>query len=410
MRLRHLAVDLRRFASRFARCVLRIAPAEVSPQGSLCAVLGLLVTAGIVPPVCFADSVDSTRLATSQDAHSCTPDPAADCLLTPAAYQDAWRQHTVACVDPSLYTTIPWDYQPDVGSGIGETHLYPEEFAYAWAGGHRNLETFLEIRCRYQENPAKVRVGIESYVGFPVPVRNRDSRAAAQPLPMFIYTLDAVVPDEPSQIARVTVPSFSAWVHILDQDFGLKFELEAQQEVVMRYASLSAFVRKRSRKQLDPVRAFTQLTGCKRSRDWQMVPGFPPTESQRGCSSSYRLARAAAGGLKVGPGGPRTRECFEKFAADPTAPRDGTALRAVLELCQDASALNTGVGLGYNAMPHPLVCKRWARQTVAEKITGPEFILPNGTLKTGELGRGWVVVNLEALEDARYDLRQGYCR
>jgi hypothetical protein len=82
----------------------------------------------------------------------------------------------------------------------------------------------------------------------------------------------------------------------------------------------------------------------------------------------------------------------------------------LLELCKDASALNTGVGLGFNVMPHPLNCSRWSRQTVEDKLTGPEFILPNGTLKPEERGRGWSVVELERLEDARYDLRRGYCR
>jgi len=309
-----------------------------------------------------------------------------------------------------LYTTIPWDYQPGADGEPGDTHLYPAEFEFAWAGGHRDLEAFLEIRCRYEEDPAKVRVGIESFVGFPVGIRNDDAGFASAPLPMFVYTLDSVVPDVPGKVIRVTVPTFSAWVHLLAQEFGLTFEVGAQREVVVRYASLAAFARKPPRKQRDPVRAFTDLTGCKRSRDWQRSPGFPPTETLRGCSDAYRTARAAAGGVKVGPGGPRTRECFETFAADSTVPRDAVALRAVLELCQDVSALNTGLGLGYNAMPHPLVCKRWGRQTVAEKFTGPEFILPNGTLRPAEQGTGWAVVNLEPLEDARYDLRPGYCR
>jgi hypothetical protein len=101
--------------------------------------------------------------------------------------------------------------------------------------------------------------------------------------------------------------------------------------------------------------------------------------------------------------------CFEKFAADASVPRDATALRALLELCQDASALNTGVELGYKVMPQPLSCRRWSRKTVEDKVTGPEFVLPNGTLKPEELGRGWSVVELERLENARYDLRRGYC-
>lgn len=360
------------------------------------AVLKLTLVIGLLPSLCLAGGVEK----------ACALDPTAACLETPEAYEDAWQRKTVGCVAPSLYTTIPWDYQ----EGVGEAQLYPEEFEYAWAGGHHNLETFLEIRCRYREDPAKVRVAIESYVGFPVPIRNWAPEAAASALPIFVYTLGSVTPDDEGRSAEVTVPSLAAWVHILDQEFGLTFGLGAQQEVVTRYASLRAFARRAPLRQRDPVWAFTALTGCKRSPDWRLAPGFPPTESLAGCSDRYRRVRAAAGGVKVGPGGPTTRACFQNFAADASVPRDATALRALLELCQDASALNTGVGLGYNAMPNPLSCKRWARQTVAEKFTGPEFILPNGTLKSEERGRGWSVVTLEALDDARYDLRRGYCR
>lgn len=160
-----------------------------------------------MPSVCFA----------AEFQNACAPDPTAHCLETPDAYADAWRRRTVACVAPSLYTTIPWDYQP----GVGEAQLYPEEFEYAWAGGHHNLETFLEIRCRYRESPAKIRVAIESYVGFPVPIRNRDPAAAASALPIFVYSLGSVTPDDEGRRVEVTVPSLAAWVHILEQEFGL---------------------------------------------------------------------------------------------------------------------------------------------------------------------------------------------
>ena len=170
-------------------------------------VLRLALISGLMPSVCFAAGFEN----------ACAPDPTAHCLETPDAYADAWRRRTVACVAPSLYTTIPWDYQP----GVGEAQLYPEEFEYAWAGGHHNLETFLEIRCRYRENPAKIRVAIESYVGFPVPIRNRDPEAASSALPIFVYSLGSVTPDDEGRRVEVTVPSLAAWVHILEQEFGL---------------------------------------------------------------------------------------------------------------------------------------------------------------------------------------------
>ena len=362
--------------------------------GRITALLGAALL--VVPAPGLANSGEDT----------CRPEPATPCLETPSAYQEAWEQYAVACVAPHLYSTIPWSYDPVAG----DARLYPQEFAYAWAGGSRNLETFLEIRCRYRDAPAKARVGIESYVGFPVPIRNREPGAASTPLPMFVYTLSAVEPQEEGRDVTVTVPTFSAWVQILTQEFSLAFGTAAQRELVARYADLRTTGRQALRKQRDPVWAFREITGCKRSREWQGAPGFPPLDSLAGCSEAYRRARIAAGGAKVQPGGPTTRACFERFAADSGAPRDAVALRALLELCQDASALNTGMGLGYNAMPNPLVCKRWARQSVAEKFTGPEFILPNGTLRPAGLGESWAVVNLEALEDARYDLRGGYCR
>ena len=126
-------------------------------------------------------------------------------------------------------------------------------------------------------------------------------------------------------------------------------------------------------------------------------------------ASPRSAARAAAGGEKVGPGGPSTVECFENFMSNYDGVPDAAAFRGLLELCQDANALNTGVGLGYNPMPNPFVCKPWERQTVAERYTGREFIVPNGVLDPAQKGGSWEVVTLEPVADARYDLRSGYC-
>ena len=54
-------------------------------------------------------------------------------------------------------------------------------------------------------------------------------------------------------------------------------------------------------------------------------------------------------------------------------------MRGVLYQCQDVGFLNTGVGLGYNTYANPFVCKAAAKQTVLQKYTGREFILPNMT-------------------------------
>jgi hypothetical protein len=60
-------------------------------------------------------------------------------------------------------------------------------------------------------------------------------------------------------------------------------------------------------------------------------------------------------------------------------------------------------------MPNPFVCKRWNRQSVTQKYTGREFIVPNGDLDPDEKGVSWEVVTLEPIADARYNFRKGYC-
>ncbi len=335
------------------------------------------------------------------------------CIETPSEYKEYWDAYQVGCVDPSLYVTVPWGYDDTSGGTTGDTHLYPPEFALAWANGSRNLEKYLELRCLYEDDPIKARVGIGSYIGFPVPIKNNDPDAAASPISIFVYKLGVLQPDVqgfdlgPTQLR---VPSFETWFHLLKKALDLQFDRLSQKNVVLRYSNIPSFKRVPIRKQKDVVHVFTKITGCKRSRDWRSHPGFPPTADLRGCNENYLRAREAAGNVKVGPGGPTTQVCFENFRDRYEGPRDAAAFRGVLELCQDANALNTGVGLGYNPMPNPFVCKRWSQQTVADKYTGSEYIVPNGALLPEKQGTSWEVVTLEPVSDARYDLRSGYCR
>jgi len=346
-------------------------------------------------------------------ADHCVIPASAPCIETPGEYKEYWDNYQVGCVDPSLYVTVPWGYDSPSGGTTGDTHLYPSEFALAWANGSTNLEKYLELRCLYEDDPMKARVGIGSYIGFPVPIKNSNPDAASAPISVFVYQLEALQPDAQALAAappHLRVPSFETWFHLLEEALDLRFDLETQKEVVLRYSNIPSFKRVGIRRQVDAVRVFTKLTGCKRSRDWRKHPGFPPTSDLRGCNDSYLRAREAAGNVKVGPGGPTTQECFENFKASFEGSRDAAAFRGVLELCQDANALNTGVGLGYNPMPNPFVCKRWKKQTVADKYTGREYIVPNGALRPEDQGSSWEVVTLEPVADARYNLHAGYCR
>ena len=349
----------------------------------------------------------------SSRADQCEIVEAETCVSTPAEYKSAWDRYEVRCVDPSLFVTVPWGYDVAGGGTTDDTHLYPEEFALAWANGSTNLEKYLELRCRYRQDPIKARVGIGSFIGFPVPIENRNPDAARDPISVFVYTLKALQRNDQDFTAgdtRLRVPSFETWFQLLEGAMDLRFDLATQKEVVLRYSDIPVFESKPLWRQKDVVRVFTEITGCQRSLNWRKYPGFPPTSDLKGCNESYLRSREAAGGVKVGPGGPTTQTCLENFKNRYDGPRDASAFRGLLELCQDANALNTGVGLGYNPMPNPFVCKGWKNQTVAEKYTGREYVVPNGVLRPEEQGETWEVVTLEPVPDARYSLRSGYCR
>lgn len=87
---------------------------------------------------------------------------------------------------------------------------------------------------------------------------------------------------------------------------------------------------------------------------------------------------ARAGGQAAGPyDGADSSACFAHFQTRYRGDRDASALRGALFQCQDAGFLNTGVGLGHNTYANPFVCRPADRQSVRERYTGREFILPN---------------------------------
>lgn len=82
------------------------------------------------------------------------------------------------------------------------------------------------------------------------------------------------------------------------------------------------------------------------------------------------------------------------------------AVRAALAQAQDASALNTQVGVGYNTYPNPFVCKPRSEQTIKDRYTGREFILLNRKL---EECQEYISIELEASNNDRSYLKDGWC-
>ncbi|HEY0692034.1 MAG TPA: hypothetical protein VGD71_23690 [Kribbella sp.] len=319
---------------------------------------------GLALTMTWAAPSDSTRAATQTRVA---------CISTPDEYLTAWNNRQVRCVSPFLFaTTHP----------RGSTTIYPSGFWYAWAVSNTNLERYLVLRRIYGDNPPKVGIGILSYVGFPG-LESYDT-----PTDLAVYTVP--------QDIQAQVPSFETWFRLLDQEFANTgaYPLAAQIDLVLAYSRL--------RPNEDVVGAFQTVTGCRRAallRGEDLSPRI-------GCNRYFLGAIAAAGPSPYTTGESKT--CFQNFASTYRGPKNAAAMRGVLYQCQDVGFLNTGVGLGYNTYANPFVCKPAAKQTVRQRYTGREFILPN--MAFNDLP-SYVNIELDLGEPfMRGFLYSGYCR
>lgn len=266
----------------------------------------------------------------------------AGCIATPDEYLTAWNNRQVRCVSPFLFGTT---------HTRGTTTIYPSGFWYAWAGSNTNLERYLVLRRLYGDDPPKVGIGILSYAGFPG-LESYDT-----PTDLAVYT----VPHG----TQARVPSFETWFRLLDEEFGDTgaYPLVAQVDLVLAYSRL--------RPNEDVVGAFQTVTGCRQAA---LLSG-QDLSPKIGCNRAFLGAIAAAGPSPYDDG--ESKSCFQNFATRYRGPNNAAAMRGLLYQCQDLGFLNTGAGLGYNTYANPFVCKPAAKQTVRQKYTGREFILPN---------------------------------
>lgn len=312
----------------------------------------------------WAAAPDSSRAAAATRA---------GCISTPNEYLAAWNNRQIRCVSPHLFGTTHTQ---------GSSTLYPSGFWYAWGVSSTNLERYLVLRSSYGGHPPKVGIGMLSYAGFPG-LESYDT-----PTDLAVYTLPHGI--------QVQVPSFETWFRLLDQKFSgtRAYPLAAQVGLVVAYSRL--------RLHEDVVGAFHQLTGCRRAA---LLSGREPS-SKIGCNRAFLGAIAAAGPSPYTTG--ESKSCFQNFASRYRGPKNAAAIRGVLYQCQDVGFLNTGVGLGYNTYANPFVCKPAAQQTVLQRYTGREFILPNMTFSNLP---SHVNIKLDLGRPAqRRFLYSGYCR
>jgi len=233
-----------------------------------------------------------------------------------------------------------------------------------------------------------------------------------------VYTLPDSAPH--SEASQVLVPTLQTWLRILD-DLGLPVPLPAAVELTRRYSRLG--------RDQDVVDVYSELSGL--SRQILTEQGYAPvdprgdeawkdyhitTERQKKYKQIIQtLGKSPYAGKssevdKVGAmtlaGLRRLPEILKKMNPEKDLDSIVMAVRAALAQAQDASALCTLAGVGYNTYPNPFVCKPRSKQTIADRYTGREFILLNRKLE--ECGE-YISIELKAENPKRPYLEDGWC-
>jgi len=294
--------------------------------------------------------------------------PSQACISTPEQFVSAWESRSARCVSRQLLGTV---------HVRGAKRPYPKGFWRAWAVGNSGLENFLTLNARYGSDPGQVGLGVLSLVGFPG-LEQWDT-----PVDISVYQLPAS--------AGVRIPTFATWFQLLDGRWtrSTDFPRGSQRDLIRAYSTLES----------DAVGAFESVTGCSRE---QLLAG---SEFSRaiGCSDTFLETMQALGPSPYGRG--TTRECISRFESRYDGERDAASLRAVLLQCQDAGFLFTGVGWTYNTYANPLYCGSAAEQSIRQRYTEPEFVVPNVPFRRMP---AVAQVPLE-LSAERGALQSGYC-
>ena len=315
-------------------------------------------------------------------------------IKTPQDYKNAVRNFEAPaenCISPDLYVTA--------GAFVPESNLYADTFQYAWGNGSTNAHRYLEMNKKWGQSndPAtmiKLITAIQSFIGFPItipqdyPTKVGPDGDSPSPVSLAVYQLPL------TQVARV--PSFEAWFKALERDFRMVIPLELGKLMIEPYTTMS--------KNQDVVDVFTTMTGCEGSGGTYPERGWPSSATgddgapNATCHADvftalHETANSQGTACKVGSQncGLTTQDCFTNFnknylapaLVNNTNPRELIGpLRAALAFCQDANPFNTGLGLGYNTAANPFACTSYAKQSVSDRYTGREFIVPNDLLST----------------------------
>ena len=372
----------------------------------------------------------ATLLAACGDSVNLQPtrEDCTETIDTPKQYADAMKEFRAPpeyCISPELFITALQ----------GGSRLYPETFDYAWANSSTNAHRYLQLNERWGQSGdgptlIKMLTGIQSFIGFGVTITDppNEWNPGLQSMQIAVYTLPKKV--------QAQVPAFENWARIAEIDYGIVVDPALGKLMIEPYTTM--------REDQSVVDVFTNMTGCAGEgvypyRNWpiaydpKVVDGVLYSDPPDSCLPEVRAAMEAASTCKVGSSlngvscETTSEECFIGFRdryyspkLGNLRPQDGNEellgpLRAALSYCQDANPFNTGVGLGFNTAANPFSRKPWAEQTVSDRYTGREFIVPNLRLK--DLGSHKIVTlppldkeACEAIAGATYGTDPNYGR
>lgn len=330
-------------------------------------------------------------------------------INTPAEYEQAWQDYQRICaqdISPRLLGTV---YTPE--DSVDQSYLYPKGFYYAWGFSNTSLALLLELNYLYgQKDVTKVSVGLAEVVGF----TGLESFGGGH---LAVYTLPE------SQQIQVLVPTVQTWMRILD-DLGFGVPLDVSIAITQSYASLGC--------SQDVVDIYNTLSGLDRTILLDPERGYAPTDPAVQSAwlpfnihtpqqQMYQEIMVILGrspynfnsSEDVSEVGEVTLKLFDNLSKILAAANTNgeilpkvMAVRAALAQGQDASALNTLVGLGYNTYPNPFVCKPLVVQTIQQRYTSREFILLNRQLADCQ---AFVSLPLPADNKNRPYLVDGWC-
>lgn len=316
--------------------------------------VGLVYASDAAECMAGDDDDSSSLLATRAVQVHRTESKEEVCISTPSEWWAAFNAGKVRCVSPTLFGVV----------GAGDT-LFPNR-SLAFLSGSSNLENFLtiskkvkrEVKCgklTQEEANARLTASFPVIVGFPRSF-----------IPGFGAPFTVLSMPPPSTTA--VVPSWQQLFSVYE-GFGLKeVPLRVQEHLTLAYAQGK-----------NPIDSFSSVTGCNAGLVTDLIDGKIENILSANCWGSFYAAIKATGTLGPYSGDPNPQglQCFQNFekaASNGEVVVNATTVRAVFFICIDASALFSGIGLGFNNVASPL---EDGPPTGQGSYTGREFVCPN---------------------------------